>query len=330
MISMAKATLGLPGQIIAWFTYLLLLYSLLSAYISGGADILASILRDIHINVSPSTASALFTAVFGMIVYGGIRAVDYINRGLMFGKLGVYLLLLLVITPHVNLSQIQSGTLQSITGSLMLLITSFGFASIVPSLREYFQDDEKMLRKLIYLGSLIPLFCYILWIVVVMGVVSQDGENGLIALMHSSQPTSGLTEALQHSVNNHWISGFFSFFTSICMLTAFLGVSLSLFDFLSDGLKLKRKGHQRWATLALTFLPPLCVVSINPGIYLKALGYGGVCCVVLLLLLPAIMAWRGRQIFASNNNAPIIPGGKLALSSVVLVSVLLLVVTRIS
>ncbi|WP_328287250.1 aromatic amino acid transport family protein, partial [Legionella pneumophila] len=39
MISMAKSTLGLPGQVIAWITYLLLLYTLLAAYISGGSDV---------------------------------------------------------------------------------------------------------------------------------------------------------------------------------------------------------------------------------------------------------------------------------------------------
>src|SRR5438552_1817543 len=39
LISMAKATIGPSGQIISWVTYLLLLYSLLCAYIAGGSDL---------------------------------------------------------------------------------------------------------------------------------------------------------------------------------------------------------------------------------------------------------------------------------------------------
>lgn len=73
-----------------------------------------------------------------------------------------------------------------------------------------------------------------------MGVVAREGDNGLIALMSSDHATSGLTEALSQSVQNQWISGFW-IFTSICMLTAFLGVSIGLFDFLADGLKLKNQ-----------------------------------------------------------------------------------------
>ena len=118
-----------------------------------------------------------------------------------------------------------------------------------------------------------------------MGVVARDGQDGLLTLMHSDHATSGLTQALSLAVQSEWITGFFGFFTSICMITAFLGVSLGLFDFLADGLKLKKAGSQGKLTLALTFLPPLVVVLTNPGIYLKALSYAGVCCVILLLLL---------------------------------------------
>ncbi|MCX7117451.1 MAG: tryptophan/tyrosine permease [Legionellales bacterium] len=326
MVSMAKVTLGLPGQIIAWVTYLFLLYTLLAAYISGGSDVLHGLLQAAHINVPSEITSFLFTLLFSFIVYSGIRVVDYVNRGLMFGKLGIYLLLLLIISPYINLPTLRGGSIQAITGSLMILITSFGFASIVPSLREYFQEDIPTLRKVILIGSLIPLICYILWEIVIMGVVQRDGKAGLMALMDSDHATSGLTEALALAVNSQWVTGFFAFFTSICMITAFLGVSLGLFDFLADGLKLKKAGPQGKLILILTFLPPLAIVLINPGIYLQALSYAGVCCVILLLLLPALMAWRGRK---SNHLSkdPVkaqIPGGQKTLTVVGLIAMGLL------
>ncbi len=324
MVSMAKATLGMPGQIIAWITYLFLLYTLLAAYISGGSDVFNGLLHKAHIDLPRWMASLLFTTVFSLIIYSGIRAVDYVNRGLMFGKLGIYLLLVLVISPHINLPTLSGGSIQAITGSLMILITSFGFASIVPSLREYFEDDIHTLRKVILFGSLIPLVCYILWETVIMGVVERDGSEGLIALMDSDHATSGLTEALSHAVHSQWITGFFGFFTSICMLTAFLGVSLGLFDFLADGLKLKKAGHQGKLILSLTFLPPLIVVLVSPGIYLQALSYAGVCCVILLLLLPTIMAWRGRKADIEQGTTVIIPGGNISLAIIGMIAISIL------
>lgn len=327
MISMAKSTLGLPGQIIAWITYLFLLYTLLAAYISGGSDVFNSLLHKAHIDLPNWITSVIFTALFSLVVYKGIRSVDYVNRGLMFGKLGVYILLVAIISPHVSPLGLVGGSARAFTGTLMILITSFGFASIVPSLREYFNDDIRTLRRVILFGSLIPLFCYIVWDAVIMGVISREGTNGLMALMNSEHATSGLTEALNQSVQSQWISGFFGFFTSICMVTAFLGVSLGLFDFLADGLKLKKTGNQGKSTLVLTFIPPLAVVLINPGIYLHALSYAGICCVILLLLLPALMAWQGRKTCPlAPAESHMVPGGNPSLAIIGFIAVGLLII----
>jgi len=315
MITMAQSTLGLPGQIIAWITYLCLLYTLLAAYISGGSDVLNALLSKGNINLPFWLTAFLFTGLFGFVVYQGIRSVDIVNRGLMFGKLGVYILLVIIISPHVSLPKLQGGSSCAFTGMLMVLVTSFGFASIVPSLRDYFEDDVRSLRRVILYGSLIPLLCYIIWDAVIMGVISRDGDYGLLALMNSAHATSGLTDSLNKVIQNQWIHGFFSFFTSICMLTAFLGVSLGLFDFLADGLKLKKTGVQGQSTLALTFIPPLLVVLFYPGVYLHALSYAGVCCVLLLLLLPAVMTWQGRKkCTASAADTFLVPGGNASLA----------------
>lgn len=322
MVSMAKSTLGMPGQVIAWITYLFLLYTLLAAYISGGSDVLGSILVKAHIELPSWLTSFVFTALFSCVVYAGIRAVDYVNRGLMFGKLGVYVLLVIIISPHVNLTTLNGGSLKAITGSLMILVTSFGFASIVPSLREYFNDDVKALRKVILFGSLIPLTCYILWDAVIMGVVAREGSNGLMALMTNEHATSGLTNALSNAVNSEWITGFLVFYLNLYG-NGFLGVSIGLFDFLADGLALKKSGLQGKWTLALTFLPPLAVVLVNPGIYLHALSYAGICCVILLLLLPAIMTWRARTV-DPEGGIRLVPGGNISLALIALIAVGLL------
>lgn len=323
MISMAKTTLGLPGQVVAWVTYLFLLYTLLAAYISGGSDVFNALLQQVHIHIPNWFTALLFTLVFGFIIYSGIRTVDYLNRGLMFGKLGIYLLLILIISPHIQLPKWSGGSMFAITNSLMILITSFGFASIVPSLREYFADDIPALRRAILIGSFIPLLCYIIWIAVITGVIERDGTAGLLALQQSEHATSGLTRALSLAVHNQWITGFFAFFTSICMITAFLGVALGLFDFLADGLKLKKSGLQGKWTFLLTFVPPLVIVLLSPGIYLHALNYAGICCVILLLLLPVLMAWRGRRLQA-NSSSIIIPGGNISLLSIGMLALILL------
>ena len=322
MVSMASATLGMPGLVVAWLSYLFLLYTLLSAYISGGADVFGGLLAYIHIHLHPGILSALFTLVFGLVVYGGIRQVDLMNRGLMFAKLGIYLILVLLISPFIQAPHFEGGHVRYITGSVMILITSFGFAIIVPNLREYFNDNIPALKKVVMIGSLIPLFCYIAWDAAIMGTLTSSGDQGLIALRNDAHATSSLALLLSNTVNNTVISSLFNFFTSICMLTAFLGVSLCLISFLGDGLKMTQQGKQGLGLFMLTFLPPLLIVLYYPGAYLQALNYAGFFCVILLLLLPAVMSYFGRKHYAP---AFIVPGGKACQLLVIACSVVLLV-----
>src|SRR3990167_9601625 len=115
IISMAGATLGRIGQAVAWVVYLLLLYSIICAYISGGGDLFQYLLSLKGIHVSVAVSSLLFTFIFGLVVYFGMRSVDYVNRGLMFGKLGALFLLVLLIFPFVSPDKLMGGQLKYIT-----------------------------------------------------------------------------------------------------------------------------------------------------------------------------------------------------------------------
>lgn len=296
LISMARATIGPFGQLIAWATYLLLLYSLLCAYIAGGSDLLHNLLLASGIQMPAFIAAILFVCFFGIIVFLGIRAVDYTNRGLMFVKLGAYLLLILLITPFISLEKLQQGHLQSITSAtaIMVTITSFGYAAIVPSLRIYFDGDIKKLKMAIFIGSMIPLICYIIWDAAIMGIVPLTGEHSLMAILHSSNSTSDLVNTLNAMVANEAVTIFVKIFTSICVVTSFLGVALCLTDFLADGFHVEKEGLFNIGIHVLTFLPPLLIVLFFPHVFINALTYAGVYCVILLILLPAWMAWRGR------------------------------------
>ena len=326
LISMAKATLGPWGQVIAWLTYFLLLYSLLCAYISGGSDIFENLLTLTGINMPRWLSSVIFTILFGVIVYLGIRVIDYVNRGLMFVKLGSYFLLVILLTPFISVDKLMMGDLTHITSATAILVTmtSFGYAAIVPSLRIYFEGDVQKLRWSIIIGSLIPLICYILWDMVIMGMIPLDGEKGLIAILHSSDTTSDLINTLSAASKSSANAFFIKLFTSISVVTSFLGVSLCLVDFLADGLQVEKQGRSKFLLHLLTFAPPLLVVLFFQNIFVKALEYAGIYCVILLILLPAWMVWNGRyrRHIASGYQAP---GGKFLAGFVILLGLGLLV-----
>ena len=320
MVSMAQSTLGTTGSVVAWISYLFLLYTLLCAYISGGADVLGGLLHYLDIHAPWWLLVALFTLVFGSIVYRGIYQVDIVNRGLMFAKLGVFALLVILVLPYTHTNNLQGGGFRYAASTFMVLITAFGFAIIVPNLRDYFDDDIPTLKRVIFIGSLIPLFCYLIWDAVIIGSLPTHGELGLIALTHSKHSTTSLASMLSHVVHNAFIVSFFNFFSAVSMLTAFLGVSLCLFSFLSDGLRLEQRGKSGGLLFLLAFLPPILIVARYPGIYIHALAYAGYFCVVLLMLLPALMSYFGRKRLNPRFKVP----GKSVLQFVVVFLALVL------
>jgi tyrosine-specific transport protein len=296
LISMAKATLGPTGQILSWVTYLLLLYSLLCAYIAGGSDLFHNLLSLEGFDLPLWAASILFTVIFGSIVYLGIHSVDQVNRWLMLIKFSAYFVLVLLLLPFISIDKLATGDLHYLASAsaITVTITSFGFAIIVPSLRVYFAGDIKKLKQAILIGSLIPLFIYILWDLAIMGVIPLEGEHSLLSILQSSNSTSDLVNTVNLTVNKSSVALFAKLFTSVCVLTSFLGVALCLIDFFADGLSLEKKGLSNLVIVAVTFLPSLVVTLFFPHIFIKALSFAGIYCIILLILLPTAMAWGGR------------------------------------
>ncbi len=326
LITMAGRTLGKPGQAVTWVVYLVLLYSIICAYISGGGDLFHYLLGNAGINVSLPVASVIFTAIFGAVVYFGMRAVDYVNRGLMFGKMGAYCLLVILMVPFVsaaNLGHFHIASIASASG-ITVAAVAFGSLMIIPSLRTYFNEDIKSLRLAIFVGMLIPLFCYIAWDLVILGIIPLNGDSGLRHMMGSASTNSDLVSELGVLLQKNTVTSLAKFFTSICMTTSFLSISLCLSDFLADGFRMTKEGLNSIVIYGATFMPPLLIVLFYPGAFIRGLEYAGVCCFFLMILLPPMMVWRGRYHYALADKGVEVMGGKFLLALLMIFATLMI------
>lgn len=93
--TIARLTLGLPGQIAMWISMLMLLYALDAAYISGGSSlIVAALSQAFDLPISAHLSACLFLLILGSIVWYSTRAVDRVNS-ILFSLKGVAFILLL-------------------------------------------------------------------------------------------------------------------------------------------------------------------------------------------------------------------------------------------
>lgn len=311
LISMAKATLGKWGEVIAWVTYVLFLYALMTAYTTVAGGIIAKGLA--KVGLSPSWGTWIIVFMFATVVYFGAKCVDWTNRLLMTGLVAAYVMLVLNITPKVSFDLLGDGDAKYLLTAAPLLVTSFGFHLLIPSLKNYLHSDLRALRTAIFLGSLLPLIVYLLWEMMILGVVPVKGEPGLLNIMQAEysvgkQAVVELTELLSHLLNNSRITLFTGLFGLCAILTSFIGVSLGLFDFFADGFHIKRTVKGRFILAALTFFPPILISLYYPR-FLVALHYAGVFAAILLVIYPALMVWFGRYRLKTSSGYQV-RGGK--------------------
>lgn len=290
LITMAGKTLGLWGKAVCWVTYLLLLYSLTAAYIAGSSPLFIEAFHFATGFTLPNWLGPFpLLILFGLFVYMGTGPVDWVNRLLMFGLILTYFLLVGLLPTHIEPTLLKHVDTTAMWIAIPVLITSYGFHIIIPTLTTYLNHDKKRLRLALFIGSLIPFFVYTLWEFLILGVVPLTGEYGLIEAYIKGQTGAS---SLSHVLDNAWITTIARSFSFFAILTSFLGVSLSLSDFLTDGLHMKRFSLGREFACLLTFVPPLAFVLAYQRGFILALQFAGIFVAILLCILPAFMAWK--------------------------------------
>lgn len=299
MITMAAMTLGPLGKWVSWIAYLFLLYALTTAYLAGGGPILNSFIADLTGWRYPQKFESVpLLLIFGAFIYRGTHSIDHLNRLLMGGLIAAYLAMIAFLTPHVKKDLLQHVDFPLLWVGTSVVATSFGFHIIIPSLTTYLKRDVGKLKKVILIGSTIPLFVYLSWQLVVLGIVPLEGP---ISLSTAYREGANGATLLSDYLGSGALAELTRIFSFLAILTSFLGVSMSLSDFLADGLKIERTPLGNLALLLLTFIPPVIFALTDPRAFLSALEYAGAFGVMFLLaLLPALMVWRGRKHFAAE------------------------------
>lgn len=318
LISMSKKTLGRTGKGFTLLLWGFLFYTLLVAYIAGGAQMIKGALSIFSLEVGDTLSILIFALFFGALVYFGTKVVDHVNRYMMVGLIITYFMIL-----YFGISEVQSDNLLvknwgfSFT-SLPILVISFGYHNIVPSLVPYLKGRISLLKKVIFIGSFLPLLIYLAFEIIILGVVPVQGDLSIEAAMENGWSSTDLLEKiLSHSFVG-LIGQFFAFFA---LTTSFIAVALSFVHFIQDAFKIKRvSSKEAIGPVLLVLLPPITIALIDPSLFLIALNYaGGIGAVTLFGIMPALMAWKCRNQYKGEKKE-LVPFGKPLLIIIILVA----------
>uniref|UniRef100_UPI00404862E4 aromatic amino acid transport family protein n=1 Tax=Shewanella sp. TaxID=50422 RepID=UPI00404862E4 len=307
-------TLGKLGQLIQGGSFLSLLFALTMVYLMGGSSLLETRLEPIGINMSNQVAVILFTVFFGGLIAVGVKWIDKISRILFTAMVLLLVIVVSFLLPDVNLmtalnnysTTVASGdALQQLwLAAIPVVFTSFGFHVCIATIVRYLDGDAISLRKVLLIGSTIPLVCYILWLLVTLG--SLGGET--VHSFGGSLPK--LVAALQGLVQSSVISQAIDLFANLALITSFLGVTMSLFDYVAELTRARDDVAGRAKTWLITFVPPLLCALYCPDGFFQVLGIAAIPLVVMIIFLPIAMALKQR---AQDLGGYQVSGGIVAL-----------------
>ncbi len=313
VISMSSRFLGPYGKAVSWFVYLFICYASIIAYTAGGGAQI-SLFFDSFFNthISKELGAIIFILLFGGIIDLGTRIIGRVNTILFISMIIAYIGLVIIgipeIKPELLLNRRWSNTLMAVP----LLLTSFSFQTMVPSLTPYLKRNANSLRWAIVGGTLIAFVVYAIWQSLILGIVPVEGSNGLAAVLDKGEPTA---QFLKDHVNGKYVSIIAEYFAFFAIITSFIGIAFGLFDFLADGLKIKKEGWGKIALGLLIIIPTLICSTQFERVFLHALDIsGGFGDSILNGIIPVLMVWVGRYKMGLTGFR--VPGGKVILVAV--------------
>ena len=316
--TLAEQYFGKTGRIIATAVLIIFLYALIAAYVSGGGSLLKDLLPE---SFGDKVSVLLFTVIFGSFIVIGTHSVDKINRVLFFVMLAAFAVVLSLMLPAIKFDNLMATPIDNalIISASPVFFTAFGFHGSIPSLNKYLDGNVKALRISILAGSAITLCAYILWQMSTHGLLTQ---NEFLQILKEDATLNGLVKATLAITGSNIIAGAVKLFSTLALVTSFLGVGLGLLECIEDLLKRSFNISAGRISLGLmTFIPPLVFALFYPEGFILALGYAGQMFAFYAVVLPVSLVWKARR---THTNLPYkVWGGNLTLIIVLVLGVII-------
>lgn len=308
--TLTRHTLGRFWRIVSGASITFVLYILTYAYISGGSSIVNHSLTNLGIVLPQSLAALVFAVVLAAVVLASTKAVDRITTVMLGGMVITFFMavgnLLIEVEPaKLFIPDGHNSFAPYLWAALPFGLASFGYHGNVPSLVKYYGKSPSKIVAAIFSGTFLALVIYICWLVATMGNISRSDFVPIIA---EGGNMGVLVSALQQVIASDWLNSMLTLFANLAVASSFLGVTLGLFDYLADLFGFDDSLKGRTKTALVTFVPPAVMGMLFPNGFLVAIGFAALAACIWAVIVPALMAYRVRQLHPSGCGFKV-PGG---------------------
>lgn len=283
-------------QIFFAIIYLLLLYSLMSAYTTQGASLVGMLGLAGGTAVSATHSSVGVEAVIFILIFASFmysyRVSDYANRVFVFMKLIFFIFAIAMMIVYISPGFLNAKTLSifALIYAWPTLLPSFGFHNIIPVLYEYQNGDIKSIKKSIFVGSVSVLIIYLVWVFLALALIPQQGAHSYQTMFQDGNNTpNGLMEQVRYFIGSENLEICLQSFIHIAIITSFIGVGVSLVHYIRDIFSKFGKKINNIGVSLMSFIPPLIFTVFYPKGFILALQYAAIFAVIIFVYTPTYL-----------------------------------------
>ncbi|MCE5319285.1 MAG: hypothetical protein LLG04_18215 [Parachlamydia sp.] len=288
----------------------LLSYALLAVFLYGGSSVAKEWLESRWaIEASLEYVATGFALAAALILLCPLAWIDYLNRVLFTGLLGVVIVLIVCLLLSIEWTNlpwlgVQCHDWKAWLAVLPVVFTSFGFQVIFHTLTNYCHKDAKRLKQAFFWGSAIPAIVYIAWTCSVMSVVHHENPGFYGEMVQGTAAVGELIQVLSGIANWETVQLLVWAISLLAIVTSILGVGVGLLESLKGMLRrsIHAEGMRSSVSSVATIGPAYLAVIAIPNAFIAVLGFAGMILAIIAILLPTYLSTSLARPFALSQR----------------------------
>lgn len=272
--------LGKWGKYFMTFSMVISIYGALTAYLIGEGEALKTIF-----GFGQAWSYALiFFVISSYIVYRGIKSTGKAELILISLMILVVFLIGIFSYDEIKLTNLEGFHPENFFFPYGIILFSFIGLAAIPELREELGPERKKMKKAIIIGSTIPIIIYILFALLVVGIV---GLNNFESLLDNQKMATVALSIFTNSL----LGKFVNILAVLTMFTSFLALGTALIELYHFDYLFSRK-----KAFLLTFILPLLLFLFNVGTFIKVIAFTGAVAGGLDGILIVLSYWKAKTL----------------------------------
>ncbi|MFH1521950.1 MAG: aromatic amino acid transport family protein [archaeon] len=276
----AEKYLGKWGKRAMFFAVIFGIYSALIAYLVGEGESWSKILPG---NTPPIVFGIMFWLIMTLLLREGLKGLKKIETWGVVAVIGIIFGIFIRFVPSIKPENLVTWNVTNFAIPIgVVMFALLGFTSI-PELRQEIKGQEKLLKRAIIIGSLVPIILYILFSAVFVGVLG-----------------TSITQIATLS-----FGPFVTILGIFTMLTAYFVLSFSLRDTFKYDIKTSKLNSFLFTSIVPLVLYIL-ITQFNFIGFVSIIGVGGVISGGLTGVLILLIARRAKSNTRNDKDPEII------------------------